>query len=120
MITGSVNSAREAVVSLNIMSRSGRRYSVQAIVDTGFTDYLTLPPGDIEALNLPHKGGTHITLADEVACTVPLYAAEVEWKGQALRVPVLGMAGVPLLGMAMLEGSNLHVHVIEGGAVQIS
>ena len=120
MITGSVNSTREAVVSLNIKSRAGGQRVIDAIVDTGFTDYLTLPPADVEALGLPHKGGTHITLADEVACTVPLYAAEVEWKGQNLRIPVLGMAGVPLLGMAMLEGCHLQIHAIEGGAVTIS
>ncbi len=30
------------------------------------------------------------------------------------------MAGVPLLGMAMLEGCHLQIHEVEGGTVTIS
>ena len=43
MIVGRVNAYREAVISLIVEGSGGRRREIDAVVDTGFNGYLTLP-----------------------------------------------------------------------------
>ncbi len=43
MITGKVNSRREATIRLRVLDANGREQEVEAILDTGFTGSLTLP-----------------------------------------------------------------------------
>ena len=45
MIEGAVNAARQAVVGLPLRGPSGRALEVEAVVDTGFDRFLTLPWG---------------------------------------------------------------------------
>lgn len=52
MITGVVNVNREAVIRLVVAGPSGQQQEIEAIVDTGFTGFLTLPPALIAALGL--------------------------------------------------------------------
>ena len=44
MITGAVNANREATIRLVMSGSSGQQHEIEAIIDTGFTDFLTLPP----------------------------------------------------------------------------
>jgi predicted aspartyl protease len=55
MISGEVNAYREAVVRLPVRSPRGREQAIEAIVDTGFNGYLTLPPDVIAELGLPFR-----------------------------------------------------------------
>ena len=43
MIEGAVNANLEAVVTLSIQETPGQTWEVEAVVDTGFNGYLTLP-----------------------------------------------------------------------------
>ena len=43
MITGTVTAEREAVINLQVCDTSGQQYSIEAVIDTGFTGALTLP-----------------------------------------------------------------------------
>ena len=52
MIEGTVNAAYEAVVPLPLRGPSGQARDVDAVVDTGFTRFLTLPPAMIAELGL--------------------------------------------------------------------
>jgi clan AA aspartic protease len=91
----------------------------QAVVDTGFNDWLALPPGAIEKLALPFREEGRYTLADGSETASRLFAAEVEWLGRLRRILVAEMDGGPLLGMALLRGSYLGIEVIDGGRVEI-
>ena len=51
MIEGVVNANLEAVVTLSLQDPSGRTREVEAVVDTGFNGYLTLPPMLMEPWN---------------------------------------------------------------------
>ena len=44
MIEGVVNSAYEAVIPLSLQGPAGQTQQVEAVIDTGFTGFLTLPP----------------------------------------------------------------------------
>ena len=50
MIEGSVNAALESVFALDLRGPAGRTRHVDAVVDTGFSRFLTLPPSLVEEL----------------------------------------------------------------------
>jgi predicted aspartyl protease len=51
MISGIVNADFEAIISLSICDSEGKVYTQDAIVDTGFNGWLSLPPDLIDRLN---------------------------------------------------------------------
>jgi predicted aspartyl protease len=52
MIGGHVNAYREAVISLSVEGSSSLRRDIDAVIDTGFNGYLTLPAALVQALGL--------------------------------------------------------------------
>ena len=52
MKIGEVAPNKEAVVKLTVFGPNGQQHEVSAILDTGYTEYLTLPPAMIAALGL--------------------------------------------------------------------
>ena len=51
MIQGVVNATYEPIVTLTAQRPSGQGAEIEAVIDTGFTGYLTLPLG-----SGPHSG----------------------------------------------------------------
>jgi hypothetical protein len=47
-----VNANREATIRIVVSGPSGQQQEIEAIIDTGFTGFLTLPPALIQALGL--------------------------------------------------------------------
>lgn len=64
MIEGGVNSAYEAVIPLSLRGPSGEAQEVEAVIDTGFTGFMTLPPSLVVQLGLVFMGASAATLAD--------------------------------------------------------
>ena len=119
MIEGVVNANLEAVVTLPLQDTSGRTREVEAVVDTGFNGYLTLPPMLMEDLELPVVGDGEAVLADGSEAAFDVYGVTVLWDGQPMYVET-GAVGVdPLVGMALLDGHNLNIDVENGGRVLI-
>jgi clan AA aspartic protease len=92
---------------------------VEYVVDTGFEGALTLPVSAARAMGLSRAHQLTATLADGSQVAVDVYRATIEWNGNNIRVAVLGMGGRPLLGNALLEGSDLFIHYKDGGEVRI-
>ncbi len=119
MIEGVVNANLEAVVILPLQDPSGQMREVEAVVDTGFNGYLTLPPMLMEDLELPVVGDGEAVLADGSEAAFDVYGVTVLWDGQPMYVET-GAVGVdPLVGMALLDGHNLNIDVENGGLVLI-
>ncbi|MYD66247.1 MAG: clan AA aspartic protease [Chloroflexi bacterium] len=119
MIEGVVNASREAVVLLTVNGPAGATRDIEAIVDTGFGGFLTLPPELVTELGLGFEGIGRATLGDGSEITFPYYDVSVLWEGQ----PRFGLADAadttPLVGMSLLADHSLYVEVEEGGRVVI-
>ena len=56
MIAGVVNAAYEPVITLAVQGPAGRTRDIDAVIDTGFGGFLTLPPALIWAPASPCWG----------------------------------------------------------------
>jgi clan AA aspartic protease len=119
MMMGRVTEECEAVVALHVRALGGRPETVQAVVDTGFTEFLALPHTMVTRLGLPYRGNIPLGLADGTEADFAMYRAVVEWHGRARPVSVVATESGALLGMALLRGSRLTLDVIENGQFQI-
>ena len=119
MIEGTVNTAYEAVVSLPLRGPAGQARDVDAVVDTGFTRFLTLPQTMVAELGLGYRGVSRVILADGSETTLEVYGVTVLWDGQPRVVVAYASDTTPLVGMSLLHRHNLNVDVEDGGRVWI-
>jgi clan AA aspartic protease len=120
MIRGTVNTRLEAVVRLRMRGPVGVESDVDAVVDTGFTAALTLPPAVVTALGLARQSGGSALLADGTVRPFDIYAVEVNWGGTWRPVLAWVVGAETLLGMRLLAGHRLQVEAVSGGAVEIA
>lgn len=119
MIQGVVNLRREATIPLVVGNASGQRQVIDAVIDTGFNGFLTLPATLVTALSLPWNASDIVTLGDGSETVFDLYAATVIWDGRYQEIDVAESETEPLIGMALLYGYRLQMDVMEGGMVRI-
>lgn len=119
MMRGVVNSSCEATISLVVSNPNRQTRLIDAVIDTGYTGFLSLPREIIVALNLPWTGVDRGTLGDGSEVTFEVYAATVIWDGQYRNIPVNEAETEPLVGMCLLYGYDLCIQAIEGGNVTI-
>jgi clan AA aspartic protease len=118
MILGIVQ-GREPLIRLMIRGFRGRQREIEAIVDTGYTGWLTLPPTVIDALNLRWRTFGRGTLADGSVSFFDVYQAKVVWDGRVRPVFVDEFDAAPLVGMALLRSRELKMQVRARGKVTI-
>ncbi|QLE57991.1 clan AA aspartic protease [Nostoc sp. TCL26-01] len=95
-------------------------FSIEFVIDTGFTDYLCLPPEAIALIGLPFLYDMPANLADNSWIDIPLHQALILWNGEEKEVRVLATGRRPLLGTALLRGYELVIQFTEGGLVTIN
>ena len=98
---------------------TGDQQSVEAIIDTGFDGWLSLPPSLIAALGLPWRRRSRALLADGSETLFDIYEGLVGWDAGVRRIPIDEANAAPLVGMALLNGYELNVQVRTGGKVTI-
>lgn len=119
MIEGVVNANYEPVVTLPLRGPDGREQEIEAVVDTGFNGYLTLPSAFVAELGLAFLGNVQAELANGSWDDFDVYGVSVLWDGQPRYVPADQADATPLVGMALMNGHDLHVRVTDGGRVVI-
>lgn len=119
MLRGVVNAGLEAVVSLTVMGPDAQTREIDAVIDTGFVDYLTLPSDIVSELGLAFSGVLIGVLADGTEKDFQYYDVTVMWNDQPGYIRALVADATPLIGMALLHHHSLHVDVVEGGQVVI-
>lgn len=120
MIIGNVNTKREAVVQLAVFGENQQRQEIKAIIDTGYTGFLTLPSTIITTLGLTWYMQQEGILGDGSLCVFNVYEASVIWDGQVRTIEINESEADPLVGMGLLEGYELKIQAVAGGSVTIT
>jgi clan AA aspartic protease len=119
MMQGFVNQNCEAMLPIVVGRDNKPRQMVEALIDTGFTGFLSLPLSMIESLELPWIFSDSVTLGDGSEVIFQMYRAIVIWDGQFKVVDVAASESEPLLGMSLLYGFKLQIEAVERGTVTI-
>lgn len=119
MIAGVVNASREAVLRLSLQGPSGQARDIEAVIDTGYSGMLTLPPAIVAELGLPFRSSGRAILANGAEEAFSTYDATVSWDGALRQVEADALGPTLLAGMALLEGHEVCLIVTEGGRVSI-
>lgn len=116
---GIVNANCEATIRIVIGNENAQRRVIDAVIDTGFTGFLSLPSQIVSALALVWTGVDRGTLGDGSEATFNVYEATIIWDGQSQSIPVNAAETDLLVEMGLLYGYNLQIQAIEGGIVRI-
>lgn len=119
MIEGVVNAAHEAVVTLHLQEPQGRIRAIEAVVDTGYSGFLTLPTELVTELGLPFAYMGQAFLANDAQVAFDVHYVTVLWDGQPRDIEADATGSTPLVGMLLLDRHNLNIEVVEGGRVVI-
>jgi clan AA aspartic protease len=118
MITGTVTNG-QGRIRLKVIGLQGREQEVEVLLDTGYSEFLTLAPALVAELGLRWQKVDTTLLADGSECFFDVYEAKVMWDGKACSVSVAELGTTPLAGMALLNGYELNMQVRSGGKVII-
>jgi clan AA aspartic protease len=102
MMTGTVNASVEPLLRLIAHDHGGQPHDVEAVIDTGFNGFLTLPSAMIATMGLAWLCRQQGELADGTIVTFDVYVGLVEWHGQPRSVEIEATNAQPLMGTALL------------------
>ncbi|HLP91318.1 MAG TPA: clan AA aspartic protease [Nostocaceae cyanobacterium] len=118
MITGIIKGGHPTV---NVIFRLPNQpdFSIEFVIDTGFTGELSLPPAAINVMGLPFLYELPANLANNSWVDIRMHEAVIIWNGEERLVNVLATGRRPLLGTALLDGYELSIQFTEDGLVTI-
>jgi clan AA aspartic protease len=119
VIVGTVTENREAIIRPIVRGLNGQEQEVEAVIDTGFTGFLTLPPRLITSLGLTWLGREEGVLSDGSLQVFDVYTATVIWDGQPRSVIADAADTDLLVGMGLMYRYDLRIQVVNGGTVTI-
>jgi clan AA aspartic protease len=119
MMFGVVSASCEAILKVTIGRADSPKITIDAVIDTGFTSFLSLPISVIESLELPWHFSDTGTLGDGSEVVFDIYTGHIIWDGQIQSIDVVASEAMPLVGMSLLYGFKLQVEVVEGGIIRI-
>ena len=119
MIQGVVNAAYEAVVALSLQGPAGQAQDIEAVVDTGYSGFLTLPTTLVTELGLPFAYIGRAFLANDHEVSFDVHDVTVLWDGQPRHIKADATGSTPLVGMLLLDKHSLNIEVERGGRVVI-
>ncbi len=119
MIQGVVNAAYEAVVRLTVQGPSGHSREIEAVIDTGYNGFLTLPPSLVAELGLVYRDRGRAILADGSEAFFDIYDVTVLWDTNLRNTRAAAADTTPLVGMRMLDRHSLYVEIEDSGSIVI-
>lgn len=105
---------------LAVFGKQGQREPISAVVDSGFTGFLSLPRSLINDLELPWVMESRAILGDGNEVLFDLFRATVNWDRRRIHIIVQASDTTPLVGMSLLEGYELTMQVRQDGPITIS
>ncbi len=118
MMAGRVEN-RHALLAVTFRLIGRPDLAIECVVDTGFTDALCLPAAAVAALGLPYMFDFPASLADGTRVLLAVHEATIVWQGTERRAHLLATGERPLVGTALLDGTELVVQFAEGGLVTV-
>ena len=119
MIRGRVDAQRQAWVQLEIQRSDGHFEPIETVVDTGFDGHLALPTEVIGRMRVKLDEPLDVYLATGSREKVNTWLGNVLWHDRLRSVLILESNGVPMLGMELLEDSQLTMQARINGPVLI-
>jgi clan AA aspartic protease len=119
MMQGIVDQNCEAIIRLVVSNTNKQRQVIDAVLDTGFSGFLTLPLAILTSLNLQAYSREEGTLGDGSTCIFDVYTGFVIWDGEFRRIDINASEASPLIGMSLLYGYRVQFDTVEGGTVMI-
>lgn len=119
MMHGIVNRNGEAIVRFAVGNFGSKNQIIDAVVDTGFTGFLTLSESVLSSLQLQPYRREEETLGDGSFWIFDVYRGSVIWDGEVRQIDINASETEPLVGMSLLCGYRLQIDAIEGGSVTI-
>jgi clan AA aspartic protease len=98
MIVGAVDANLEARIPLFVEDVTGQTHPIEAVIDTGFSGFLSLPPSQIATLGLLWLYDQQVMLADGSIHMVDVYSVTVIWDSQMVAIHVNAVDTSPLVG----------------------
>ena len=111
MIRGVVTADYDAIIRLVVIGSRGQRERIEAVVDTGFDGWLSLPLSMIRDLELPWFRRGRASLGDGSESLFNIYRGSLVWDGKRRKVVIDACDTTPLVGMRMLAGWELNLPV---------
>src|SRR5688572_30311463 len=99
MIRGEVGPGLEPTIEVRLRAPSGKTITLSAAIDTGFSDYVTLPTHVIFHLGLPYIHTVDMVVADNSVVEMGIYETDVIWDGYPRTIYVQESEANPLVGM---------------------
>ena len=119
MIAGTVTADREIVIPMEAVSADRSSISFEAVVDTGFNGFLTLPVGLLNTLGASAAGTRRAELGDGNLVEMDVYCVNIRWRDEEREVLALSADAMPVAGMSLLWGSRVSFDAQEGGTITI-
>ncbi len=118
-IYGTLSDRLEPLISLTLHGFQGQEVVIEAVVDTGFNDFLALSRALVTELGLEPVGTLSVELADGSLQDTNYYPLRVDWMGEQRYIMAQEGEGAPLVGMMLLLDCELRIAVTHAGEVSI-
>ncbi|MDE2785759.1 MAG: clan AA aspartic protease [Chloroflexota bacterium] len=125
MIRGEVRPARddgtglEARIPVDIVGITRIFRTLEVVVDTGYTGWMSLPEPIINDVGLDYAGIRPATLANGQTVATSAYSARLLWHGQPVDIVVQALNSKPMIGTTLLANCRLTIDWWDGGDVII-
>ena len=101
MMMGNVNSRREAIIQFVLLGENNQRQAIKAVIDTGYTGFLTLPAAVITMAGLTWYMQEEGILGNGSLCLFNVFEATVIWDGQLKSIEVNESETDPLVWVCL-------------------
>ena len=108
------------VIAIDVLDRNSQPRRIYAVIDTGFTGEILLPPRIIQTIKTELHDDIIVEIADGNILSTSTYLGTISWHGTHRRVRIIEADGYPLIGMNLLRGSTVNIQTVDGGAVHIN
>ena len=98
MTKGFVNASLEAILPLSLRGPEGPEREVDAVIDTGYSGSLALPPSLVAELELPYVLSSRATLADDTEVGFSVYRVTALWDSGPRHIEADAAGSTPLVG----------------------